>query len=160
MAVITTGWDTHLWLWPEHCKMPVLCCFQPDRYKCHHLLVGHLGPSTLQLHLQKWNGRTELAGLQTERKRVVWIHQPQVSKALRVKSGCLTPASTLKGRAKSLSLVHSHCSLVTTNSSIPSSQQNMVVRHILPYGSLGATLSSSKRRTFIFEFWIDSLSDG
>lgn len=62
--------------------MPVLCCFQPDRYKFHHLLVGHLGQSVLQLHLQKWNGHIELAGLQTERKRTDLIHQPQISKAL------------------------------------------------------------------------------
>lgn len=61
-----------------------------------------------------------------------------------MKSGCLTPASILKCRVKSHSLVHSHCSLVTTSSSIPSTKHNMV-RQSSPPDSLGATLSSSKR---------------
>lgn len=91
IVVITTVWGIHLWLWPEHCKMPVLRCFQPDRYKFHHLLVGHLGQSVLQLHLQKWNGHIELAGLQTERKRIYLIHQPQISKALLVFSEIWMP---------------------------------------------------------------------
>lgn len=54
-----------------------------------------------------------------------------------MKPGHLAPAKSHS--------VHSHCSLVTRTSSIPSTKHNMVVRQSSPPDSLWATLSSRKR---------------
>lgn len=145
IVVITTVWDIHLWLWPEHCKMPVLCCSQPDRYKFHHLLVGRLGQSVLQLHLQKWSGHIEWAGLQTERKRYL-IHQPQISKALLVFSEIWMPNTSLHIKVQSQTPLCAQPLLSSDyNQQQPSTKHNVVVRQSSPSHSLCAALSRRKR---------------